>query len=501
MISLYFKLASRYKYGFLSLLLCCTMTLFLLSMVLSIKDFYENYSTIRMGFIPTVSVTIETPYDAHQMDTIVNTIKNNFPIDHSLQGAACLLERANFHVEKNVALHKQMFATIHKKKQLIGIDFKGNHNLEIKQGGTIISSKVIQMDEFGRWYLDIEKNNKLHEGEAYLIDSKNHFLVKLSDRGTYFRIHFIEKEAQAVIAFFDFLNRFIHQFQKPTYAGIGTDRFVYTLKKDSENIKYFHIYLKRYIVAYAGLIFQSQTDVMPVIVSSDLLHSINEYDYITLARLQSKNYNIPMIAYDAFNISPEQHMSKSMLLTNLTHFNKHIKKAQSHSFLYLYCNHKWANKIVQMIHQMNNQAACLTRQNIVPSYLREQNIVFISILTLFSLFVGVYTCIVLIKLMKFYSIFQDDLTLLKLYGNQFAIFTISVLCMTIIANGISVLLFNQFIHWNNQLLDACYYPSIFMNWTNFVYASLISWGIVIISLFLENRMLNQLNYAHRGNNQ
>jgi hypothetical protein len=470
-------------------------------MVLSIKEFYENYSAIRMGFIPTVSVKIKAPYDASQMDAIVKTIKSKFPIDHSLQGASCLLDHANFRVQTNEVLHEQMFATIHKKKKLLGIDFRGDHSIYIKQGQSLIKSNVIQMSEFGRWHFDIEKTDKLHEGEAHIIDLKKQYQVDVSDRGHYLRIHYVQKDPQEIISFFDFLNRFIAQFQKSTYAGIGTDRFVYTLDSDTDKIKYFQTYLKRYIIAYAGLVFQSQTDTLPVIVSSDLLHSINEYDNITLARLQTKSYNIPVIAYDAFNISPEQHMSKSMLLTNLTHFNTHIKKEDRHSFLYLYCNHKWADKIVDEITQINRQATCLTRHNIVPSYLREQNIVFISIMTLFSLFVGVYTCIVLIKLMKFHSIFQDDLTLLKLYGNQFTIFTTSVFMMTFIANGISALLFIRFIQWNNQLLESCYYPPILMNWTNFGYASLISWGIVLISLFLENRMLNQLNYAHRGKNQ
>jgi len=499
MISIYFRLAGAYKTGFLGLLSCCVITLFLLPLILSMKDFYENYSRIRLGFIPTVSIIFDEPYNAKTTDVILDEIKNKFIIDHSLQGAACLLKHANFNVQQDIMDQDSIFETIHKNKMLLGIDFKGNDQIFIKQD-IQINCKVVQMGEFGSWYMDIEKSNDLHEGEAYLIDDQTRFPMRLSDRGDYYRLRYIETNTQQDALFFDFLNRFVHQFQKPAYTGIGTDRYTQQLENDKD-IQYFHTYLKRHILAYTSLIFPSRSKYVPAIVSSDLLHSINKYDYITAANLSSKKYNIPVVAYDAFNLTPEQKMIPSMLLTHISHFNQYINRSDAQSFLYLYCNNNWADAIVHLIHQKKTHATCLTRKDIVPSYFLEKRIVSISIITLFSLFVCVYFCILLIKLIKFYSVFQDDITLLKLYGYNFSIFSTTLLFLTILANCLSACLLYLFILWNNLLLKAYYFPQIFMNWTNFAYASTIGWTVIVVCFFIENHMLKQLFYADRGKNQ
>jgi hypothetical protein len=499
MITIYYRIAGAYKSGFLGLFCCCVITLFLLPLILSVRDFYENYARIRLGFIPTVLMNIDSPYQANKINNILKEITTKYTIDHSLQGASCLLEHANFNVVQDVMDKDSMFETIHKNKMLLGIDFKGNDNITIQQDKQM-SCKVIQMGEFGSWFMDIEKSQVLHEGNALLIDNQRRFHMHVSDRGDYYRLRYIETDTRHDVLFFDFLNRFVHQFQRPAYTGIGMDRYTQPHENDKE-IKFFHIYLKRHILAYASLIFPSSSNYVPAIVSSDLLHSINKYDYITEAILSSSKYKIPVLANEAFNLAPEQNMNQSMLLSNIHHFYQYIAPSDSSSFLYLYCNNKWTDDIVRLIHQKNKNAKCLTRKDIVPSYYIEKAIVSVSILTLFFLFVCVFSCILLIRLIKFYSVFQDDLTLLKLYGYHFSIFSTSLSTLTILAHGVAAGFLYQFIYWNNQLLEAYYFPSLFMNWTNLFYSSLICWAIIAVCYICEKQTLKQLSYTDRGKNQ
>jgi hypothetical protein len=466
--------------------------------IMSIKDYYEHYSDIRLGFLPDLAVHISEPYNQKQIDSIIESIRNKYSIDFTLQGAMNVLPESNFKVQQDIMNDESFFETIPKKMTLLGIDFKGSKLIQVFQKKHI-SCEVKQFGEFGHWYIDICKPTQLGIGKAYIVDGKERIEIKIFDRKNYFRIRYDEKGNNDDIKFYNFLSHFINRFQKTDYSGIDADRFA-CLDSDSD-INYFHTHLKRQILAYAGLIFPPNSSYLSTIVSSNLLHSINKYDYITMANLNSTQYNIPAIAHEAFYFLPEQKMIKSMLLSNIDQFKQFVRLSESQSFIYVYCDSRYIDDIINDISNEKIQATFMSRKQIVPSYFTEKKIVTICMSTLYCLLVMMCFCIVFIKLIKFYSVLQDDLTLLKLYGYHFSIFSVSVLIIVLLSNVISAILLSLYFNWNNNLLTNYYYPSIVFNWTNYLYTSLIFYCIIGMNYLCELHLLNNISYASRGKNQ
>jgi len=498
MIAIYYKLANSYKFGFLEMFACCIILLIILPIIISVKDYYEHYSDIRLGFLPDLAIQISEPYNEHRISPIVESIKSKYSINFSLQGAMKNLTDSNFKVQQDVMNDESFFETIHKKMVLLGIDFQGSPLIQVLQDHKV-SCEVKQLGEFGHWYIDVYNTAQLKTGNAYIIDGNNRINVRIFKRKDYYRIRYDETGNDDDIPFFDFLNHFISRFQKTAYSGIDADRFS-SVKSDTK-IDYFNTHLKRQLLAYAGLIFPPHPQYLSTIVSSNLLHSINKYDYITMANLSSKRYNIPIIAHDAFYFLPEQKLNNNLLLSNIKQFHEFIQDSDSQSFIYIYCESSYIDDIIKDIKKENIQATFLSRKQIVPSYFTEKGIVIICISTLYFLLILLCFCISFIKLIKFYSVFQDDLTLLKLYGYNFSIFSVSVIIIVLSSNIVSAFILNLFFNWNNQLLNTFYYPSIIFNWTNYLYTTLIFYSVVGFNYLCELYLLNNISYASRGKNQ
>ena len=402
-----------YKWNFVGVFFSFVVILFLSTFLLTIRNYHSYYADIKFGFIPDVALTFDLPVKTDDLDALIEEIKAKFTINHVIQGGVKKIKDASFPVQNNWG--NKNAETIEKNITVLGIDFRGNRKITILQDDREIKCEVLNIGKFGSWFIEIEKTGKIAEGICSLAvgEQKIEFLV--TDYGSFFKLRYHNPDNGRCDLLYKFLNDFIERFIDTRYSGINVDRFA-NLENQRGNSYEFDIHQKRKILAYAGIIFGKFQERIPALLSLDLMRSINKYGYITETELRYDNHEYKLQVIDAFNFEPDQLFNKSVALINIHAFQKIFNFTSGYNLIYLYCDDSNSEQIVSYVQQKYPNVNHILRNDVISGFNKQRIVINFCVALLYVLFFAIVFCIVFIRLLKFYSVFQDELTLFKLYG-------------------------------------------------------------------------------------
>jgi len=493
MIKIIFCIAKDNKLNLSGILITFITILILMTLVLSIRNYYHYYSEINYGFIPDIAVYFNNFDETDSLQKLTDEIKAEFNIKQIYQGVETLLKNVSFTINSN--------ETVQKDVTVLGLIFNGDKKIYISQSNKKYCCNVINIGEFGNFYIDIQKNSNLNDGSCMLLlDDENSLSIPMIvlDYDNFIRLRYNGQSKEHDNLLYNYLIKYINRFANIKYSGINMNRFEYFQETDKLT-NWFNVFYKKYILAYSGIIFEGNKNRVSSLITSDLMRSISKYFNIKSTIMKYSNEQIYLQVLDTFNFKPEKKINKSIILMNYSNFINHLKLIPKKFFIYIYCDESVNKNLLKKINDTDSKVNCILKSEIIPDLLIEQSIVNNSIKLLYLLFTSIVFFIIFIKLVKFYSIYEDDLILLKIYGFNLPIFFIMTMIVSIPGILISYTLLYYFNIFNNLLLTKYYYPPLDFNWSALVYSLITCFLILIIIYFIEIRMFHNISFSSGDN--
>ena len=490
-----FSLISNYKSGITSLWMSFVIILCLLTILLTIKTYFSYYASVSYGFIPEIAVFFKQGIDENQIIYVTDGLENKFQISHIRMGCIHSISNAYFLMKND---QYNITQTLKQNIQIIGVVLNANKDITIFQNGHQFISTVEDLDEFGSWFIKINKVKGLKPGKCEIVTHTDvHVPVDIFDATNCFNIRFASDDTGIQQAFYAFLNHFISRFTQLDSTGIDIDRFAGThYQTDEANV--FDIYQKRRIVAYANLIFEKDPAKIHALLSNDIMKRFSKYGSITQTTLCFEDKQIQLHALDSFNYKPEKKLENSVILINYDIFKELFKGSLNQKMMFIYTPEYYLKPMIQYIQLMTPDAVYIDKNQSIPSFMNQKLIINVCSQLLSILFFVIVLCIVNIRLLKFYSIFYEDLLIMKLYGFQSYLYSILLLIVLIFSSVIAYSILFVSHYFFNKLLIQFFYQPMSFPLMNYGLALLSCIVIFVIAFIVEYRLFHQLSYNTNG---
>jgi len=490
-----YSLISNYKSGILSLWISFIVILCLLTILLTIKDYFSYYASVSYGFIPDIAVFFQQDMEEKQLKDMINGLEKKFQISHIRTGLIRKISNAYFLMKND---QYNITQTLKQNIHIIGIVLNANKDITVFQDGHQYVSTVADMDEFGSWFIKIKKVKGLKPGKCAIVTHTNvHIPVDIFGEKDRFNLRFACDDTKIQQAFYAFLNHFIGRFTQLDLTGIDIDRFAGAhYQTDEANL--FDVYQKRKIVAYANLIFEKSPTKIHALLSHDIMKSFSKYGSITQTTLCFENKQLQLHALDSFNYKPEKKLENSVILINYDVFRKVFKDHSNQKMMFVYSPDYYLDSMVQYIKSWVPDIVYIDKSQSIPSFMNQKMVINVCVHLLSILFFVIVLCIITIRLLKFYSIFYKDLLIMKLYGFKVYLYSILLMIVLILSSVVAYSFLYVNHHFFNKLLLQFYYQPMTFPLMNYGVALLSCGVIFIVAFIIEYRLFHQLSYNTNG---
>lgn len=496
---IYHSLLKHNCLNFIGLVISLSGMVIVFVLIFHVRDFYKYYEEVRAGFIPEIAVSFADDLKKKDIEKLLNDL-NLFNIKDIKVGARRQINNAKFSVESGESMndsHHKM-ETLNKNIDIIGLRFDGDRHILLEQGSKKFTAKVLQIHYFGGWLIDIDKVANL-KGEKAFICYQNFLIdVVLSDYGSYYQCEVANpRDSDQMKLFLNFMTDYISRFIGLQSTGIPPNRFD-NLRKADRDLYELEMYKKRIVLAYAQLIF-SKGKVPRVLFSNPLFYSIAKYEQIKKTKLMMNQRQIPLMVIDSFYINSENYFNNNLILMNYKDYHS-LFKTSGYNLLFLYGKDFSSKKITEYIKENFEDANITMKHDAIPILKFQSNLVYFCMYLLLGLFLVVVSCILFIRLMKFYTVFEYELIFFKIYGLSVLVFSFMFSIIILVSIGFSYLFINIFVMANNRLLSAYYYPEIILTKDNYSYTGFIIAAIFVIVSVIEYFLFKKLNFGKRSEN-
>lgn len=486
-----------YRISFVLIALSFVIIMCLLTLLLGIKGQYTYYTDQKMGLVPACGINFSNYIKPEELKALDLKLTKAFTVPYSVRGANALLSEASFSVGESRTLEKNMV--------VLGIDFSRDRTLTFLQHGQRFRTPVLEIGELGRWFLKIPKVSGFQSGQCRLLFGDKNIRLNAYDYDSYFQIKAACHHCEANDDFASFAVEFLSRFLDNRYSGIGMDRF--SGKPIEENVSQkenmFDIYVKPALLSYAGIIFDQGESVIRVLLAGSLFRSVARYDIGLDTDLEFNDGSLRVRVLDSVYFDTEANYNNNIVLMNFNSFQEAFELSRSRSFIYLYgIKEDIAEEIQHFVLDKYPEASFVLRDEAVPTRARERRIIHAGIHSFYTLFFILTYFIVIVRLMKFYSVLNTQLIFIKQFGSKTLIYSTCTLGLALLSVLISLPILLYVYLFNNQLLSQYLYPPIYFQFSSFLFSCVLLFTLVAICFLIEKYILyGMLTYTQRGENQ
>ncbi|MEA2017287.1 MAG: hypothetical protein U9N59_02465 [Campylobacterota bacterium] len=374
---------------------------------------------------------------------------------------------------------------------------KEGEKISVEMDGNVFSTKIIYSD-IGYKSLVLQahdtkqaKNISLGYGNIEIDNSK---IESFDIEGGEIIINFfqdssMEKEYKL------FLSKILKDFIN--YKRMVLKLKIHTFKNDDEDDKQDKqlVYLNE-LTDLIDMIFSKDMGNL-AISSSFLAQDLNNFGVLDnfIIKLDDDELNINIRSTVEYN--PEKNYDKNILILNQNILDELLNKKDKNNYIDIYSldiqSASNINKIEKIVTQYDKNSKILLQEDIIPSikpkkYLFDISVITIAIFILLILFIAMY-----IVLRQFYSNFNSELSLLKLYGSKVK--------YQAFVNFVSFLLASVLIYifmiQQEQIINNIMLEYFFIEYTidivDYLISIMILFMYIVINYFLESYEIKKLN--------
>jgi len=466
----------EYKSGLMMLVAGCVSVFFLLLLLQSLESLFRTHFDLQTGFLPGAYVQFMPEADIGDSTTLRQTIKNKFPDLTVIDGYEAKVKNASF--------SNGVSETLDGDITLLGFNFTGDRLITLEQNSRKYDCTIESIEKFGSWVLRTSGCVDLEEGPASLLVGQDMVPVDIYGQMNSKEIYFsdIDSNEHDSRNFFSFLDALIGSYFDLNYSGLLFDRFI-----SPEQNHGFQAFREKGVLAYSRIIFASDFDYeVPVLVSKNLMSDNSRYEIETQAQLQIDSQLHPLVLVDGFGFEAEKYFSNNVVLMNKNAFESDFSTLPHSVFVNIYGNDmQRLEEAIQLARQSGGVARVIRKGDAAPGLLTQMKVISSGKAGMVGTLYLVLFLMLFISLQKFYSIFDAQLYLLKLYGYNRPLFSISTVCVLLVAGVTSFALIKSFFFINNQVLKTYFYPELSLSFSVFIFYTVSAFLALIPIAFIE----------------
>jgi hypothetical protein len=467
-----------YKASFLLVFAAIVAVFVLLPILSSIGSLYQYYFNLKTGFVPAVQVRLKGEEAQGEARVLREALEKRFHPAKSLVGSQIEFPAARLRSGFDLSMEQPL--------TVVGLDFTGDRTVKVRQGTTAGTCKLEQLQEFGSWVLDLSACGKFEEGSAFLGEGKEEIPVDILGQGDLLQAYFdTDAHPEAAQGFYLFLESLIDRFFRLEDTGLLFDRFVDYSRQEGVD---FSVYKKRGILSYARLIFDRSEYGVPALLSRKLMKTISSYEIASDITLEPGNGREPieLAVLDAFAFEAEAHFPSNLVLVSLERFETNFAGPGSQWLVNLYFDGAGPlAEVRDFVQERFPGAEVVLRTEAIPSLNFQLKTLEAGKIGMFSVLYLILLLILLVNMQKFYSIFNDQFFLLKIYGFNAPLFTWCALALGVAGALVAYLVLRGFYAMNNAALEFYYYPPIHLPANEYLLLAGIGLAILLLGLLVE----------------
>lgn len=486
---------SNYLYILAGMFFSFVAIILVFCMLLHIKHFYNNYTEIKAGFIPEIKVRFDQPIAEEDIAVLINEIKSSHEVENIQKGYIKELGNARFDLSSEREAEKS--ASLDKNISIIGFNYNAGKKIELFQGEEKFNAEVVNIDNFGNWFINIKKNEKLKESEAHLYVNGQRINLEVLDLGEYYSLQLRDPEDSGQLRLlYDFMVEFAERFARLKNTGIPSNRFEEAENQEGE-LYARKIFIKRKLLGLFGLVFSGRQNDINSLISSFLYHNISRYSQARRSVLEARGQSYSLHIIDFFNLTAEKYYNNNAVLMNYKDFSNLFGIKDKINTLFIYGNNFSRKDVVADISSHYSDTNFVLSHEAIPTLNVQTKVVEYSIYFLLGVFCTAVSCIVIIRLLKFYMVYKYEMVFMKLYGYRGLIFSNLLAVLFLLSLGAGYAAVKFLLHVNNKILSNYYFPVVQMNVLALAVPALVCAAIVTGAYFLEKWQFDKLEYTTR----
>ena len=376
------------------------------------------------------------------------------------------------------------------------IDKSANKTLKVELDGEVFKTNIIEADPYYR--ILVVNPHKVKKAEALSlaygdIEISNNLIDSFEIEDGELIINF--KTSQNLQKNFKlYLSKILRDFIN--YHRMVLKLKLYSFEDDDKDDKQDAtlVYLDE-LTDLLDIIFAKNMGTLAV-SSSFLAQDLNNFGILDNFNIETKTTSFNINIRSTIEYNPEKYYNKNIIIVNKTVLDKYFSTANQNNYIDIYLKDistDTINQIKSIVKQYDSDYKILLQEDIIPS-IKAKKILFDSSFVIMSLFVlGILFVAMYIVLIQFYSNFNSELSLLKLYGSKIPYQTfvnISSFVISIGLNYIFLLKENEII---NTIMLKYFFISYELNITDFVISATILAGYIFVIYLLEKQQIKKLN--------
>ncbi|MEA2049166.1 MAG: hypothetical protein U9O56_00310 [Campylobacterota bacterium] len=244
------------------------------------------------------------------------------------------------------------------------------------------------------------------------------------------------------------------------------------------------------------LIFSQENGNLAV-SSSFLAQDLNNFGLLENFTIINENYEYPINIRSTVEYNPEKFYDKNIIMINKEYMQEVLNIENKNNFIDIYSaafsSSSKLKELSNIVSKYDKNFTILTQEDIIPSikpkkFLFDTTVLVLAIFILMILFVAMY-----IVLRQFYSNFNSELSLLKLYGSKIpyqAYINFTSFLISAVLNYIFMIKEQEII---NQIMLKYFFIEFSISLSDFVISLSILFVYVVLLYILEYKEIKKLN--------
>lgn len=447
-------------------LLSFYVLIILLNVLANLGKVLSNFEETRSGFLPQEAIVLDRPMGAEELKRLVREGLEEKGVP-PLLGSYQTLSELSFALSGG-----QTFA---RDVGFLGLDYRNDSVLKIFQDGRLMEARLSGYR--GGYSFDIESPVDLKEGGCILVGDQGSVDMEASHLGAKMRLSMANKgDPTSQLILENTLYEYVCEGIAPQFSGIGWDRFE---RGGDTELDHFRVFKKRFVKAYAGLIYGGSDRYHTALMSPELRRAITELPTITSTGFTLANQKKRLIVLDEFHFYPEIFFRGDVVLLHNQTFRKIFGTSDMNLILFYEGSNGW-DKTAELLTFAGVSFQVLTKRDLMPGYFAQRRVILFAIL-------GFYSFLPILVLIgfagKFVQVFQvqkEELVFLKICGFRGLLFSLAPLAALPIAILAAFFSLRVLLAELNEKLMSFFYPHLSFNWMPFG----MSIGICLVLLLL-----------------
>jgi len=233
------------------------------------------------------------------------------------------------------------------------------------------------------------------------------------------------------------------------------------------------------------------------ISSTFLAQDLNNFGILDNFNIKTKKGEFNVNIRSTLEYNPEKHYDKNILILNNKVLEENFNIKDTNNYIDIYsgiCSDNDNIEIIKsIVDKYDKHYSILSQEDIIPS-IKAKKILFDSSVIAMTIFIlGILFIAMYIVLIQFYSNFNSELSLLKLYGSKIPYQTFVNLAAFVISIGLNYIFMIKEEEIINQIMLKYFFIGYEINIVDFFVSLSILLVYVVLIYFLELQQIKKLN--------